>query len=152
VGQPLADEPYHYRASGLDSGYLLNGFTREDTGYGPGVTIQDMDGLHPTIARDIATSTLPVSARDVRFLRKMMDLTQEHLAHLLGIDAQTVARYEKEQSAISGPVDRLRHLIHLTFELLPGDRTDGLVAVVDRLVSGPPPSSTVPHGWAHVEE
>ena len=51
----------------------------------------------------------------IRFLRNMMDLTQEELARKLGVDVQTTARYEKGQTAISGPADRLlRHIFVLS--------------------------------------
>jgi hypothetical protein len=37
---------------------------------------------------------------------------KEKRARILGSDAQQVARYEKEESKVSGPADRLIRLLH----------------------------------------
>jgi transcriptional regulator with XRE-family HTH domain len=109
---PLADEPLHYKACGLDDVFLLNGFIREATDYGDGVAISALDELHEAIAFQIIGGRKRISAREFRFLRKQMDNTQAELAALLGVDAQTVARYEKGETPISGSAD---HLVRFLF-------------------------------------
>ena len=104
--------PLHYRLSGLDYVYLVNGFTIHETDYGPAVSIEDVPGLHRAIAEDIITRRAHLSGQEVRFLRKEMDLSQSGLAVMLGIDAQTVARWEKGQSEVAGPADRLIRVIY----------------------------------------
>lgn len=111
---PLAEEPFDYRMCGLDNVILLNGFTRHETAYGPGVSIDAADELERAIAQHLVTRQGLMNGRELRFLRKQMDLTQDELAGLLGVNPQTVARYEKEQSAVTGPVDGLMRMIFAT--------------------------------------
>lgn len=98
---------YHYTLCGLGDVYLVNGFTRHDTPYGSGVSIEDVAGLHRVIAEDIIRRRARLDGAEVRFLRKELDLSQNGLAVLLGVDTQTVARWEKGQSDVPGPADRL---------------------------------------------
>lgn len=103
-GETVAEQPYHYRACGLDDVYLLNGFERTDSKFGPAVTITDVEGLHRAIAMSIISEKKTMfSALEVRFLRKEMGFTQEELAKRLGVDVQTVARYEKDQTTLPKP-------------------------------------------------
>ena len=107
-----AEGPLHYTACGLDDVYLLDGYAIADTPYGRGVTIRNLDGLHDAIAANIVLRHQPIAARELRFLRKQMEMTQEEFAAALGVSAQSVARYEKGQTEIPGPVDRLARVLH----------------------------------------
>lgn len=120
-GQKPAPEPHHYRISGLDDIYLINGFTREMTSDGEVVKIADVEGLHKAIGHRILTESRPLTPREFRFLRKNMDLTQEDLAKRLKVDVQTVARYEKDQTAIPWPTDMLLRIM-FALHIVPPDR------------------------------
>ena len=72
-------EKYHYAGCGLDDIYLINGFTRVATNYGDGVTVNDVDGLHKAIGRNLAINKKELSGKELRFLRKEIDLTQAEL-------------------------------------------------------------------------
>ena len=104
---------FHYTASGLPNVWLLNGFTREETPYGAGVRIDDADGLHATLAGDIATGKEAFGPAELRFLRKHLRLSQPGLARLLGCSEQTVARWEKGQSGIDPSAERLIRIVIL---------------------------------------
>ena len=106
-GKEKAEQPYVYRVSGLDDVVLLNGFTRHDTEYGPGISIDHIDELHLSIALHIITSKKALSPKEFKFLRSEMEMTQDELGTKLGVDGQTIARYEKGVTQISGPADRL---------------------------------------------
>jgi putative transcriptional regulator len=106
-------EPLHYPDCGLDDVYLLNGYEVEDTPYGKGVAVQDVDGLRAAIARDLAARKKVLNGKEVRFLRKQMDLTQSELGRLVGLDAQSVARWEKGQRVFKkGPAELLLRVIY----------------------------------------
>ena len=95
-GQPFDGGTYHYVASGLDNVYLLNGFTvEEDPDYGCLVTFHKPDMLHRAIAIGIIEGGKPLNAKEFKFLRRMMKLTQKTLASNFGVDTQTIANYEK---------------------------------------------------------
>jgi putative transcriptional regulator len=106
--------PYHYTECGLDNVYLLNGFRIEDTSYGPAISIEDTDGLHHAIALDLVLTKRMLSGKELRFLRRELDLSQEALGLLLGgYQAQTVARWEKGECDTAHAADRLLRLVYL---------------------------------------
>src|SRR6516225_423619 len=92
-GQELLAEPYHYRASGLDDIYLLNGVTFEETPYGPMVTIKKLNGLHRAIGLHIVEKAEPMTGAEFRFLRKQIGFTQAQLGKRLRVSDQTIANY-----------------------------------------------------------
>ena len=132
-GEQAAAKPYHYRACGLDDVYLLSGFERKETAYGPTTFIHDVPGLHRAIGLNLTESPKPLSPREFRFLRKNMNLTQEHLAKRLRVDAQTVARYEKDQTSIPGATDTVLRMMFLLFACSKEER-DELLAYIRELL------------------
>jgi DNA-binding transcriptional regulator YiaG len=95
-----------YTGSGLDGIFLKNGYTIVKTSYGQGVRIEDVDGLHRAIARDIIRQKTPMTGHQFRFLRKEQDLIQEEAAAIFRVDVQTIANWEKRGTAeIAGPPD-----------------------------------------------
>jgi len=99
--------PLHYTACGLDNVYLVSGYALENTPYGEGLSIKHADQLHKAIGLYLARQKNALSEKELRFLRKQMNLTQAELGRLIGLSSQQVARWEKGESDISGPADRL---------------------------------------------
>jgi DNA-binding transcriptional regulator YiaG len=56
--------------------FLANGCTIHETPYGRGIAIQDADGLHALVLREIITSPHPLRGQELRFIRSMLDLSQ----------------------------------------------------------------------------
>lgn len=110
--QPVT-APYHYNECGLEGIHLLNGYRMETTPYGTGVAVEDEDELLHVIALSLIQRRPMLTGREVRFLRRRMDMTQAELAKVLRTDVQTVARWEKGQSKLSGPADELMRLVYL---------------------------------------
>jgi DNA-binding transcriptional regulator YiaG len=104
---------YHYTMCGLDDIYLTSGYERTDTDYGSGVTIHDMDGLHRAIGEHLVFAKKALNAKEVRFLRHGMDLSQAQLGDLLRVTDQTVARWEKGEVDIPGPADLILRALYL---------------------------------------
>ncbi|MET3925917.1 helix-turn-helix domain-containing protein [Devosia sp. 2618] len=111
-----AEKPYHYKECGLPNIYLANGYQLETVDGDEYVTIHNVDGLWRAIAMNLVSSQklLPPSA--IRFLRGQMDYTQAEIADLLGVDDQTVARWEKAQARLPGPADRAIRVFYLASE------------------------------------
>lgn len=86
---------YHYTECGLNNVWLANGYDEHETPYGAAVSIADVDGLHRAIALHLIKYKPRLSGGEFRFLRKELDLSQAALARVLGNDAQSVARWEK---------------------------------------------------------
>lgn len=127
----IAHEPLHYVMSGLDDIYLLNGFTPKKTPYGSGVTISNIDGLHQAICIALITDKKILNPTELRFLRKEMKLTQAELAQRLGLSDQQVARWEKGESEISGPAEKLVRIFYV-LELIPARKRQAVLSTLNR--------------------
>jgi len=89
-------DAYHYRTSGLDDVYLLNGFDVIDYGDEKAVAIHDIDGLHQVISCALVHQEARLTGREFRFLRIEMDLSQKAFGVWFGLTDQTVALWEKK--------------------------------------------------------
>jgi putative transcriptional regulator len=85
---------YHYLECGLNNVYIANGYREVETPYGAAVSIEDVYGLHKAIARGLVNTKPTLSGAEVRFIRKFLELTQARLADLLGVEEQSVRRWE----------------------------------------------------------
>lgn len=106
-----AAKPFHYKMSGLNNVWLLNGFHEEQTVYGRGFRVEDADGLHRVLAHVIVSDKAVMQGPELRFVRKLMGLSQNGLARLLGCSDQRVARWEKGQTHIDPSAERLVRMI-----------------------------------------
>jgi DNA-binding transcriptional regulator YiaG len=86
---------YQYRESGLPNVYLVNGYREIETPHGRGVSIEDVEGLHLAISHALVDEKPSLTGPEVRFIRKFLELTQTQLADLLGVEDQSVRRWEK---------------------------------------------------------
>lgn len=105
------DAPFHYRRSGLDNIYLLNGFEAEWEDGERYVTVLDVDGLHQAIGLHLVTNRKILAPKEIKFLRKTLNLTQAEMGRLIGQSDQQIARWEKGENNINGPADRLLRLM-----------------------------------------
>lgn len=124
-------KPFHYRNSGLEGIYLLNGYEVEEVDGEEYVTITDIPGLHNAIGRHLVMHRKALTPREIRFLRNTMDLTQAELAERLGNNSQSVARWEKGETDMPGTAEKLLRAVFLASLLT----TDELIALRDLLVT-----------------
>jgi len=89
-------DKYHYRTSGLDDVYLLNGFDVMEYGGEKAVSIHNIDGLHQVISLALVHQEARLTGREFRFLRIEMDLSQKAFGLWFGLTDQTVALWEKK--------------------------------------------------------
>jgi putative transcriptional regulator len=111
AGEAIKDQALHYTGCGLDDVYLLNGYETYETGYGPAVSVKDLDGLRRVIGEQLLKKRKFLKGKELRFLRTEMDLTQSELGRLIGYSDQQVARWEKDQSRIPAPANRTTRLL-----------------------------------------
>jgi DNA-binding transcriptional regulator YiaG len=92
----MKNKMFHYTDGGLKNVWLQNGFEIRKTPYGKGVAIHDIDGLTKAICLALTNRSSPLSGVEFRYVRSGgMLLSQAGLASMMGVDAQTVARWEK---------------------------------------------------------
>lgn len=127
---------YRWDDMGLKNVWLLNGYTVQETPYGKGVTFEDVDGLTRAVCIALARKPGKLTGVEFRYLRQAgLGMSQPSLGRFMGIDAQSIARWEK-----TGKVPKwANRMIRLVFEA----HIDGNVAIrrvverinnVDRLV------------------
>ena len=93
---------YHYTDGGLRNVWLANGFEIKKTPFGDAVTFHDSDGLTQAICQALAAKIGVLTGVELRYIRSAgMGLSQPVLGKLMGIDGQSIARWEK-----SGKVPR----------------------------------------------
>ncbi len=106
---------HHYKACGLDNVWLVNGFEVRNSRYGETISYFDIDGLHAAIGRTIAGDNAPLAAKEFRFLRREMDLTQKLVSAYLGVTELTVGRWERGEVKITGPAAAALRTLYLGF-------------------------------------
>jgi putative transcriptional regulator len=100
--------PYQYKECGLDYIYLCNGFTRQKTADGDEVVvIGDVTGLHKAIRAGVVGLPRDLTAKEFRFLRKEIDVSQRQLASVVGVDEQTISMWERDKSPIQKSAELL---------------------------------------------
>ena len=107
--------PLHYTDCGLDNVYLVSGYEIENTPYGEGLAIKNLDQLHTAIGYNLSSQKKVLSGKELRFLRKQMNRTQSDLGKFLGLSSQQVARWEKGESEISGSADLLVRALFIQY-------------------------------------
>lgn len=104
---------YHYTDGGLRNVWLANGYKIRKTPHGDAVAIRDLEGLTATLCKTFVEKPRPLSRTEFRYLRQSgLLLSQAALGSALGVEAQTVARWEKDQH-IPKMADKLIRLIYL---------------------------------------
>lgn len=89
---------YHYIESGLDNVFINGLEPVVDADGDQVIEIPFIGALHAEIARGIVISKGAISGKELRFLRTEMGMTQAELSQKVGVDSQTVGRWEREET------------------------------------------------------
>ena len=120
---------YHYQECGLSNVWLENGYKVRKTAYGEALAIEDVEGLYDSIACGLVEKSGPLTAREIRFLRKHLGVSQRVVADALGADVQTVSRWERGKITIPPASDRLLRAYYREIK----DGNARLKELIDRL-------------------
>ena len=140
---------YRWDDMGLKNVWLVNGYTLHETPYGQGVSFEDVEGLTRAVSLALARKPGKLTGAEFRYLRQAgLGMSQPSLGKVLGVDAQSIARWEK-----SGKVPKwANRMIRLVFEA----HADGNAAIrrvvnrindVDRLIHQRIVLEQSPKGW-----
>lgn len=128
---------YRWDDCGLKNVWLVNGYTLHDTQYGKGVSFHDIEGLTRAVCAALARKPGKLTGVEFRYLRQAgLGMSQPSLGRLIGIDAQSIARWEK-----TGKVPKwANRMIRLVYEAHADGNTAirsvvGRINDVDRLVN-----------------
>ena len=105
---------YHYTDGGLRNVWLANGYEIKKTPLGEGVVFHNLDGLTTSICIALTKKAGELTGSEFRYIRSAgMLLSQPALGRLMGIDGQSVARWEKT-GKVPKWADKLVRLVYLT--------------------------------------
>ena len=147
----MTQKPYRYAGCGLDWVYLLDGYDVHETPYGCGVSVRDADGLHEAIAQEIVTSHHPIRGQEMRFLRSILDVSQDGMGKMIGLSRVQVSRCEnKPDEAVSGSVDRALRMLFGLREQKPDliERILEVLTEIDAQEHEPATFTGTHFGWA----
>lgn len=102
---------YRYTECGLDNVVIEGVDMHVDDSDEPVLHIPAVNELHKTIARGIVESETGISGQELRFLRTLVGFTQAELGRCLHRDAQSIARWEKNQTPISATSETVIRLL-----------------------------------------
>lgn len=125
----IRTDMYHYTDGGLRNVWLANGYEIKKTPYGEGVAFHNLDGLTRSICMALIQKSSLLTGAEFRYIRSAgMLLSQPALGKLMGIDGQSVARWEKT-SKVPRWADKLVRLLYIAQEQ--GD--EPIAKAVDRI-------------------
>jgi DNA-binding transcriptional regulator YiaG len=120
---------YHYTDGGLRNVWLRNGYEMHETLYGKAVSFQDGDGLIRAVCLALTRKVGRLTGVEFRYIRASGFLmSQPSLAKRLGVDGQTVARWEKS-GKVPKWADKLARLLYTTH----ADGNETIQTVVARI-------------------
>ena len=103
---------YHYTDGGLRNVWLANGYEIKKTPFGEGVAFHNLEGLTTSICIALTNKAGVLTGSEFRYIRSAgMLLSQPALGKLMGIDGQSVARWEKT-SKVPRWADKLVRLLY----------------------------------------
>lgn len=103
------------------------------------VAIPDMDGLARAAAISRALKPARLAGRELKFLRRVLDMSQKEFAEAMTLTAETVSRWENDARGVGGMCEKLvRHNIcALLYKAVKGRPYDP--AVIARMQFEPAP-------------
>jgi DNA-binding transcriptional regulator YiaG len=120
---------YHYTDGGLRNVWLRNGYEMHETPYGKAVSFQDGEGLIRAVCLALTRKGVQLTGVEFRYIRTSGFLmSQPSLAKLLGVDGQTVARWEKS-GKVPKWADKLVRLLYTAH----ADGNEAIQSVVARI-------------------
>ncbi len=92
-----------FKGCGLPNVYLADGYHERHMDGGIAYSFSDIGGLYKRLGLAVALSRHDLTGDECRFLRKLLEWSQEKLGSLLGKTSQAVAKWEKGEAKMPRP-------------------------------------------------
>jgi transcriptional regulator with XRE-family HTH domain len=116
-------KPYHYVGAGLPNVYLVGVEYRMERETGlQSADIPCLPGLLDALAKALVEKRAPLTADELRFLRKRLQIASKEFAVYVGLTPEQYSRLENG-ATITLTVDRLVRLLYAALAKLPADAT-----------------------------
>jgi len=115
-----AKNPYHYTQCGLPNVWLVGVEYRVDPESGEElVGIPCLPELLDALAKTVAGKPTPLTADELRFLRKRNKIASKDFAGFVGLSPEQYSRIENGTATVTPMLDRLVRLTYAAFAKLP---------------------------------
>jgi len=107
---------YHYTESGLDYVFLQNGYQEHNEDGEVFVSFDDITEMNRAIAKIIIMNKPKLEGQDLKFLRTLVNLSQEAFGRLISVSRDGVAKAEATLSKeLSPPMDKLTRIFAMEY-------------------------------------
>lgn len=112
--QVIKGEPYHYTESGLDNVYL-HGIIQYKCAkcMEGGPEIPNIQELHLLIGSLVICKRLPLTAQEIKYLRKELGQKSKDMAELLAVTPQEYSKWENARDIISRNYDKSLRMLYI---------------------------------------
>ena len=118
-------EPYLFVGSGLRNVYLVGVEYEVDPANGmQSAAIPCLPNLMEAIGKGLVEKKTPLSADEVRFLRKRLRLASKAFAELVGLSSEQYSRVENGAAKVVPTVERVVRLLYATLAKLSPDESE----------------------------
>lgn len=118
-------EPYHFTGSGLRNVYLVGVEYEVDAATGmQSAAIPCLPNLMEAIGKVLVEKQTPLSADEVRFLRKRLRFASKAFAELVGLSSEQYSRIENGAAKVTPTVERVVRLLYATLAKLSPDESE----------------------------
>ncbi len=123
-------KPYRYVGSGLPNVYLVGVEYRveKETGL-QSADIPCLPALMEALAQALVAKRAPLTADELRFLRKRLRISSKDFAQFVGKTAETYSRLENG-APLTPAVDRLFRLVYAALAKLPNETAEDVARTV----------------------
>jgi transcriptional regulator with XRE-family HTH domain len=119
-------KPYHYVGAGLPNVYLIGVEYRVEKTTGmQSADIPCLPLLLDALAKALLTKNAPLTADELRFLRKRLRISSKDFAEFVGKTAETYSRLENG-APLTPAVDRLVRLVYAALAKLSNEDAEGV--------------------------
>ena len=120
-------DKHHYIECGLNNVFIDSIDVCKCTCGEKLVIIPAMPELHSQIGIALVKKKALLNGKEIRFLRKNMGLTATKLSKIIGVEIETISRWENGKQAITKPHDRLLKLVYSNIKGVPTDKIKHLI-------------------------
>jgi DNA-binding transcriptional regulator YiaG len=119
--------PYHYVGAGLPNVYLVGVEYRVEKVTGEqSADIPCLPALLDALAKALVEKHAPLTADELRFLRKRMKFASKEFAPVVGLSAEQYSRIENGSAVITPMLDRMVRLIYAAVSKFQPEVTEGV--------------------------
>jgi len=117
-------KPYHYVGAGLPNVYLVGVEYRVERESGlQSADIPCLPALLDALAKALVEKRAPLTADELRFLRKRLQIASKEFAVYVGLTPEQYSRLENGAATITPMADRVVRLLYAALAKLPADAT-----------------------------